>query len=1415
VTGAAKGQGREARSEATHIASIGVTSYEDFMDGAIGVAETPQQIPDNVIGAPAEAAPSGRPWDDPGASDEVPEGCIITEERCVIDVWGEVAARRALGFVAIRRIGLRLSTVRINPFPIDGTGRDLHWVCFGPQDEVDDWRTSDNGAFAVLVALERWLDGAFLNFGAAMAASVPLSSVNEALMECLSELAREVLQRRTAGETLEEIARDHGVTRERIRQIETGAVNRLTLHILALRAVQHPAALTLFGHTQRLATVVLEAASREDVVLLEDTKRHWIRKALDPDDAATLLILLRLGKDEDPDVRYLFDPISAIGWPLQGGRTATRWRDEQLAALRSAFTHVAGEHQHRWASVGAISDVSGLPLEAVEALAKLTNLTVHAGFVFDGRLKTADARRALTSRILSCADRALHLAEVLEEAIARGGFGSDSPLREMHIAMSDDPTTFATDGRAMWQLRSQLGDVVEDRRPEHPPLPLPMSGRTLDDALTTLAQSRLVPREELLAGLDPDPDHFIADAGSRLAAALSKLPQTERCSIAQILNPDDEVKLIDWLRWAALRDAAADAITGLWSPRILEGLTMLAAFSAVIRANCGSDDALWTAILNACGEGTRGRIFNSQQAPRRQTLARMVEVAVAFRLRRAFSFRSDPWSTFLSLQAGLLRSDLDALPRWLSSSQPPVALRQLVAPGSNHSASMACAWNALQAYRRGVVGREALGSMSRQLEWWPGWSLDDVCRAVTTSLPDYSSPSQKTYPTALGIEDKQQSEPRSGLPAIYERARVAMRPNSKQPFGTLDVELDQDGNGFAVALPDSLLVSAGPVAMHGEGFRIGGEVHEDGSVRWHPDQRRVRLGLRGAAERVFRLERAGEVLETQSVWLWAPDDYFLAFPLAASHIRGFDPFLSPLPRTGGLALLLHHSLSVSVAPDDEHSLDGIYVLKIFRPGLPVGTTVSREGEVLWEAEQQSEPRRVAIDMHADLRLDSTSARWGMSTDLILPRALSGFIPYRANIGGQRLAAQEDGSTWRFPGFKLLPGMDALRRRGRLDGFMDGERVCVPATLSLARAPDGAVLRDHGEWRPLEPTADFFTARDGRARLWIHLPEAGEIPDWIVFEGPRPVLAYREQGVVLDRKLLGLGEELAVAPRRFNVNESSLPLAKLVTHTGEVLGGDYMGSDVRLRLTTPIGWTERHRALAWSEQGVIALVPTANPIASTEITFVGPDEHVDGVCLFHGLALLGSVILADDVAAATSLFLANAPGWPDTLRLAAVGRLPLLAPPVVSATLAKLRTDGGKGLHALGSVPASQASTHAIGRLLERWDAGRKLGEALLEGFLRAERDGSAQGTLLERLVAAAPCSMIRVLAHALQSIPKQERSLAMDKLIRCLVSRDTVGLATGMPPPRVASTSSTPPTSIRSAAGGQPPGGLKRSSAAG
>ncbi len=941
-----------------------------IMDGASAFAEAPQRVAGNVIEMPVEAAASDRFCDCLSASDEVPEDCVITEERCLTDVWGEAAARRALGFVAIRRIGLRLSTVRINPFPVDGTGRDLHWLCFGPQDEVDDWRTSDNGAFDVLVALERWLDGRFLAFGAAMAASVPLSSVVEALMECLSERAREVLRRRTADETLDEIARGHGVTRERVRQIEAGAVDRLASHILALRAVQHPAVLTLFCHAQRLATTVLEAASREDVVLLDDTKHHWIRKALAPDDAEALSILLRLGKDEDSDIRYLFDPISRIGWSLQGGRTATQWRDEHVAALRAAFAHVAGEGQRRWASVGAISDVSGLPRAAVEVLAKFTNLTIHAGFVFDGRLKAADSRRAGASTILSCADRAMHLAEVLEEVIARGGFGSDSPLREMQMAMSDDPSTFAADGRAMWQLRNQLGDVVEDRRPEHPSLPLPMSGHTLDIAMASLGHSGLAPREELLSGLDADSDHFIVEAGSRLAAALSKLPPTERCSIAQILNPDDEVKLIGWLGRATLRDAATEASSGARSPRILEGLTMLAGFSAAIRASCGSDDAVWTAILSACGEGMRGRIFDSQQ------------------LRRAFSFQSDPWSSFLALQAGLLRNDLDALPRWLRSSQPPVALRQLVAPGSNHSASMACAWNALQAYRRGLVGREAVGSMARQMEWWPGWSLDDVCRTVTTSLPDRSSPSQKSDPIAFGIEEKQQSELGSGLPAIYERARVGMGPNSKQPFGTLDVELDQDGKAFTVALPERLLVTAGPVVMHGEGFRIGGEVNEGGSVRWHPDQRRVRLGLRGAAERVFRLERAGEVLETQSVWLWAPEDYLLAFPLTASHIRGFDPFLSPLPRTGGIALLLHHSLSVSVDPDDEHSLDGIYLLKIFRSGLPVGTTVSCEGEVLWEAEQQSEPRRVAIDMHADLRLDSPSARWGMSTDLILLRALS-------------------------------------------------------------------------------------------------------------------------------------------------------------------------------------------------------------------------------------------------------------------------------------------------------------------------------------------------------------------------------------------------------------------------------------------
>ena len=60
----------------------------------------------------------------------------------------------------------------------------------------------------------------------------------------------------------------------------------------------------------------------------------------------------------------------------------------------------------------------------------------------------------------------------------------------------------------------------------------------------------------------------------------------------------------------------------------------------------------------------------------------------------------------------------------------------------------------------------------------------------------------------------------------------------------------------------SLIEASGylPVALSGDDFRVGGQVQDDGLVRWHAGSPTVKLKLRGASERRISLERGGEVL---------------------------------------------------------------------------------------------------------------------------------------------------------------------------------------------------------------------------------------------------------------------------------------------------------------------------------------------------------------------------------------------------------------------------------------------------------------------------------------------------------------------------------------------------------------------------
>lgn len=1325
---------------------------------------TPEGHSFDGAATPVELAQTARPISDVGSRavthvrpEDGSDGGGVAETRVITDPWSEPPGRRAIGFLAAQKADRPLSEIRIDPLPIDGGGRTLRWLCFSTQDELDDWRTSDDHAFAALTAVERWLSGDCLGLGGALGIYFPLMPVWEALLGCLDTRARDVLRRRAAGETLESISAIHTITGERVRQIESGAVDRLSRRILVLRSVHHPAALSLLGHARRLANKVLNTASRKDSVLFAETKLFWIKRALEVSETGILLILLRLSEDAAPEHRPLFDPLSIAGWPFQNGRTALGWRDEHVDALRTAFRSVVGDRKRRWAEIEVVCAASRLGQETARAIARFVDLSIYGGWIFEGPLKESDVQRAMIADTLSSAGRAMHYAEVLESVIP---FASaiDSTFWDVDRIMSDDPDTFARDGRGMWRLRRELESDTGDQRPEHPDLPPPLTQSELEDTLAILSRSEQCRREPVLEGLDSQAAEFAVRAGDRLATRLSGLPEAERVSLGQVLTADDQRKLTDWLNTAQLPQNPDGPHEHGQSPWILQGLTMLAAFVGVIRSSCGSDDAYWAAIWSACGEGVRTSIFNTQQAPRRWMLEMLVQVTTAFRLRRAFSFQSDPWASLLALQAGLLPNDLGMLARWLSTSIPTVAIRQLVAPGPNHSASMACTWNSLQAYRRGNVGRDVISMLAEKSEWWPGWQTDEVCRSCTESLPQY----ERSFPALLQPKPVSQQEDLlvptpTDKPIVAHPPLVSLPHDSGSLLGTLEVSLGANGEAFVVELPSQLRMSPGHVAICGDGFRLGGVVHEDGSVSWHADQVRIRLGLRGSPERTFRVERGSTLLGSQSVRLWAPDDYVIAYPIGAKGGRAFDPFVTPLPRTGGLALLLYHTLLVSVDADEEHRLDDLYSLKVFQSGLPNGTTISCEGEVLWQAEYPSESRGVARDLVAYLHLDGTAARWGACTDLVLPSPPPGFIPSRARFGAHALPAERDGSAWRFPGFPLLPGMDTLRRRGRLDGSLNGERISVPAQVSLAHAPVGAALQADQAWQPFDAATCFEPTKHGQSRLWVCLPSVDDEQGWAIFEGPRPVLAYRQQGVALGRHVFALGEPLRVERRFFNQNGSGVPLARSTINAGVVVGCEPLSDRVRIRLSLPVGWTERHKALSWSEHGISELMHIRDVGGPNDLVFEISTAEAGGICLFHESAWLGTAMLTTDAAAAVGAFVANASIWPESLKLSISGHLPLLSVHAVHRAAAALQADRGKGIAELCRAPSTAIGAHIVGRLLQTWDPGSKLSEAIVGQFVRAVADGTNRLPCLERLAADAPISTVRILAHGLKALPNRER----------------------------------------------------------
>jgi hypothetical protein len=307
---------------------------------------------------------------DGDAIDEDTEGCIEFSQRVLADIWSEPAARRAIGFAAAWKVGEgEIALTRVDLYPIEATGHSLAWLCFGGQNDIDDWRFTNPDAEAVLHAVERWLDGTNYSLGGGLADSFPLCRLFDELQENLDERQRTILAERCSGKTLDKISTAFNVTRQRILQIETDAALSLGKRIMNLHRSGHPAVLALLEHAQRLAKVVLAAASEAEGTLLEERKNHWIGGSLSKAESVFIGVLLRVLKEMAVEKRTLFDPFQAVGHPLAEGRSVLPWTDRELDGVRSAFERLTTDRVHPWARAEEVAAEARVPVIAIDGIA--------------------------------------------------------------------------------------------------------------------------------------------------------------------------------------------------------------------------------------------------------------------------------------------------------------------------------------------------------------------------------------------------------------------------------------------------------------------------------------------------------------------------------------------------------------------------------------------------------------------------------------------------------------------------------------------------------------------------------------------------------------------------------------------------------------------------------------------------------------------------------------------------------------------------------------------------------------------------------------------------------------------------------------------------------------------------------------
>jgi len=690
-------------------------------------------------------------------------------------------------------------------------------------------------------------------------------------------------------------------------------------------------------------------------------------------------------------------------------------------------------------------------------------------------------------------------------------------------------------------------------------------GTTHSPGLTPIAEpSPLHARQDhtseagFLNGCNPVDSDFVPAAAARIKDRASALGWTANGAARSLIElgwvRDDLGKLRDWGQRGTL-----DFRRLLGSGNEALGLVFLAYCMEITRTEAHEGE-MWPQIYASLGPVNRELLFVARGIARPRVLDAMERAGRNLNLRHVFG-REGAQARLRSvyLQFGITDAGWRRLPWWLSGQGLSITAADLLTKESNlYSASFAELWHTLQEFRWGTLSREeALGPISNN-PW------------VSSAGPD----------NALDLAASHRD---------VQRADEAVVPENESLLAPPRLSTSGDEPCFEITLsrkPPSWMTAPRYVLVLGKQARW--QVSRNAGGEYVIEAERAVLPPVEPVLPVDLLLNGRSVLpEPLSLELYGEHEEIVAFHLSTG--RKLDIWEAMEPSRPCALLCAHDIVLDPSSPEWRMLFGGDRVLWLYRRGLPAELTATLAGELLWTPVEQPTPK-AANQFEPVVRCRGGS--WG---DAVRVHAdlEPGIEPRKLHIGNQTLRAHvaADGAV-QFDSLRLGPEID-VQTSAVLEFVSKGQLKRIPIRFETVPGI-GAAVETAGKWKVLDGGVVLDRGDLTGRRLFVRPPpawgsEVTPIEDWALVEGSN--FCARPKSVDRDFQdcLFGLGQPLELGIGPYNRSgEDRIRLAKSVTDSGLIVSARREGERWRIVFRQAIEPGPSHAIWVWTNASVVCI-----------------------------------------------------------------------------------------------------------------------------------------------------------------------------------------------------------------------------------